>query len=576
MKRLRAPIILIFVFGLVWACPFDQSIRSYLSASFWMPFVQHAVLTVPPQKGNDTPFAGRIDSGIKSPLQDLRNAYPDQGSAGLLAAARSSSGLTPEERDEIELLDAKFDLRADRLEEAKGKLRKFLSSAKTKTYRSEARGWLAHVHYRLGEQSAAGKIYLDELRDPNSNLSPMVLENSLSMVYGYNGGRKLREQIGDYFDSAYHAAFAIRVMTNPKVEDEDDAPIPYERVKQLLEKHSALLKTRDGADLLGALSMRVALRAGDPEAALRLAAVMPPSKDPEVLWMLGSAKFLTKDFDGAAVTLKALRVAPKATPDQKAAAMLGLVGAYAKAGNRVEQIRWAVELEEVRAREKVFSATPTTANMEIYWSTSGYDKGFLLDIEASIEELQAYLDQYPKAPGANSARYALGVRLAREQRFDEAATMYTQAGAPVRARRMRELAALAAKDGPAAKLAFATYLNAHNERVYFNDRLWSYFQSYVYQGHEDTRLDKAERDRVVALERKLRDSQEELWHAQAVAHEVVLDEQAPLALRQEAARLVQNSVRRISSRFGREKELRQVDIEVSRWLARLASPGSAR
>lgn len=570
--RFRAPLILISLLGLVWACPFDTTIRSYLSASFWMPFVQHAALKVPPQKGNDTPFAGMIFSETKSPLQKLRDSYTVDGNPHALAAARESSGLTPVERDEIELLDAKFDLRRDRLQEAKAKLQKFLKTAKTKTYRSEARGWLAHVHYRLGEQSAAGKIYLDELRDPYSNLNEEVLRNSLRMVYGYNGGRRLREQIGDYFDSAYHASFALRVMTNPKVEYEDDEPIPYERVKQLLEKHAALLKTRDGADLLGALSMRVALRAGDPEAALRLAAVMPPSQDPEVLWMTGSARFLTKDFDGAAVALKSLRSAAKATKDQKAAAMLGLVGAYAKAGNRVEQIRWALELEEVRAREEIYSDWPTTANMGIYWATSRFDKGFLLDVEAEVEDIQRFLDKYPKAPGANSARYALGVRLAREQRFDEAAAMYAQAGAPVRARRMRELAALAGKDSPESKLAFASYLNAHNERVYFNDQLWHYSQSHMYQGSEDTRLDKEERARVLALERKLRDSQEELWHAQAVAREVYKDEQAPMAVRQEAARLVQNSVRRIASyRFGREEEIRKIDLEASRWLARSTS-----
>ena len=246
----------------------------------------------------------------------------------------------------MDLLDAKIDLRADAFPAAKKKLQAFLARAKSSGYRIEARGWLAYAHFLLGEQTAAGKIYLDELNNPDSNFSREHLEGSLAMTYGYDGGPKLLADLESYFDTAQHAAFAIHLATNPvsrehRYNDESiDRPpgapsvVLYARIKTLLEKHSRLLQSETGANALVLLSMRVALSAGDPPAAVRLAASIPPRAairlEPDFLWMLASAHFLSRQYASAEGPLLALSRSPRATPAHIAAASYGLCGVYQK------------------------------------------------------------------------------------------------------------------------------------------------------------------------------------------------------------------------------------------------------
>jgi hypothetical protein len=129
--------------------------------------------------------------------------------------------LTRRQREEVDLIDAKIDMRSGQpdepelLQSAKKKIEAFLRTARTPEFRSEARGWLAHIHYLMGEQTAAGKIYLDELNRSGSNLSRETLLNSLQMTYGYDGGPELLAHLDEYFDTPEHAAFAIQLLTNP-------------------------------------------------------------------------------------------------------------------------------------------------------------------------------------------------------------------------------------------------------------------------------------------------------------------------------------------------------------------------
>ncbi|MES1260815.1 MAG: hypothetical protein ABUS49_03690, partial [Acidobacteriota bacterium] len=181
--------------GLAWSCAFDNSLREYLDARFWMPFSKQAWHFEKPNVSRlDAPFAGMTKSAGASPLAKLRAAYQDLPQSSFepavtppdparlqdaFANARSDISLTPRDREEVDLLDAKFDMRSgeaqgapgELLRSAQGKLQSFLRSARTPEFRSEARGWLAHIHYLLGEQTAAGKIYLDELNQAGSNLS---------------------------------------------------------------------------------------------------------------------------------------------------------------------------------------------------------------------------------------------------------------------------------------------------------------------------------------------------------------------------------------------------------------------
>jgi hypothetical protein len=593
MKPLLRQTLLLFAgLTLASACGFNSALREYLYRQFWMPFTKLPQdFRRPSRPDSATPYAGMAPvTASDSPLNRLRQEYRFHSQPGaalnrqpllsLLAAARNAPNLSPRDREEIALIDAKLAIRAEAYPEALQKLGAFLRQAKDPAFASEARGWLAHVHLHNGNQSAAGKIYLDELNRRDSILSRDTLASSLYMTYGLNGGPKLLSQLEDYFDTPEHAAFAIQMATNPDAGDYrwyksppiPPAAIPYARIQALLQKHARLLQSNQGALSLGLLSMRTALRAGDPAAALLLAAQFPATaplrRQPDFLWMHASAHFLTREYAAAAEPLLALYRSPLASLDQKAAAAYGLCGVYRKLGKPVEQIRYALWLSTQTPSGGNFIGTPGSLleDMSIYWPVSGWDLALLLEIEAPLDALRDFLAAYPRAVGAHRVRYALAVRLARLDQYEESAAIYDELKVGYRARRMRQLAVLhAAAVTPAAKFALAEFLDQNQERIYFNDRLWDHLQSYVFQAETDSGLTAEERTRQIALERELKDVQEERWRAYELQRQVITEEgKTPLGRR--AAQRAISYLRRIDPRFGREEEIRQGDIELSRWL----------
>lgn len=594
--------------GCVWACGFDNTLREYLNAHFWLPFARHADHFA--KKGireGNAPYAGKGPAQGSSPVARMRAAYtavcdsenPRYNAAeiqSILTAARDDSSLTAQDREEVALIDAKIDMRRGSRAEAEAtnlalaKLTAFLKTARNPEYRSEARGWIAHIHYERGNQTAAGKIYLDELNRPGSNLSYETLVNSLWMTYGYDGGPGLLEHLDEYFDTPEHAAFAIHLATNPhwnrdaesRASTRPPEPVvthtpPYARLTNLLKKHAGLFRSNKGANLLALLGMRVAMNAGDPPAAIRIAAQLPQNSavrtDPDFQWMLASAHFLSRDFAAAEAPLLALFASRRADADARASAAYGLCGVYQKTGNIVEQIRFALALRAMRAPgDRYLDYGGRIQDKTVYWAISGWDLNLLLETEASIETLRAFLEKYPNAPEVLIVRYSLAVRLARENEYEEAARLFASANAPSRAGRMRDLKALfeetsTGNDVLDAKYKMARYLAANSTRIYYNGRLWQGLQRYALFGSRDTRLSRAERDRQMAAERKLKDDQEELWRAYRMLREVAR-ESGRTALGKRSAILAIQCLRRISTdRFEREDEIQKADIELSGWLA---------
>jgi hypothetical protein len=598
--------------GLALACGYDSSLREYLDAHFWLPFSRHIGYF---EKRNvrraDVAFAGMFKPEGNTPLEKLRAVYqeipkPDYGPArplwdpaklaAALAAARADGSLTRVEREEAELIDAKIDMRAGEAEDAddkplqtaQKKLQAFLRTATTPEYRSEARGWLAHIYYLLGDQTSAGKIYLDELNRNGSNLSRETILNSLQMTYGYDGGQELRNHLEEYFDTPEHAAFAIQITTNPHPYKEreirnraDEEPENYARIKALLAKHAHLLNSQSGSTALAMLSMRAALRTGDPPSALEIAAMVPGDAgirlEPDFQWMLASAHFLTHDVTGAEAPLLDLFRSRRASANQRAAAAYGLCGVYWKTGNRIEQIRFALWLHRALLMwdKREFLTEPSDiADQSVYWAISGWDLAALLDSEAPDEALESFLDTYPEVPDARLVRYALAVRRARENRYEEAGRIYDSIHAYWRVPRMRQIAALykeasrrdlAGTQLQEAKYALAEFISANQERIYFNDQLWSGFQRAALTATTDSRLTRAERETLIAGERKLKDDQEERWRAYLILRDVVRDS-GKTELGRKAARLAIGCLRGISERFGRRVEIEQADIELSKWL----------
>lgn len=587
---------------LAWACPWDETLRAYLDAHFWLPyskrFPDFATKNV---RRTAEPYAGMTKGPDNTALARLRDAYQAISSGDMqtpapaslahaLDAARADPSLTAREREEVELIDAKIEMRAEEADEnstldgAQRKLTQFLRAARIPAFRSEARGWLAHIYYLQGNQTAAGKIYLDELNRNGSNLSRETMLNSLKLNYGYDGGPQLLAHLGDYFDTAARATFAIELATNPHwneyadVRDSlkpEDAQHTYELIKSLLEKHSDLLKSANGAESLAVLGMRTALRMGDPPGALRIAKEVPTDagavrEDPDFNWMLASAYFLTHDYASADGPLLNVFHSPRAMLTQKASAAYGLCGVYEKTGNAVEQIRYALWLRTESGRNP--SSPPNgIADQTIYWAASGFDLGLLLDDEASIDDIATFLKQYPDMPDVRVVKYSLAVRLARENRYAEAAAIYSSINANRRAPRMKHLAALYAQttrsdlSGPQldeAKYDMAEYLSANPDRIYFNDILWDGFQRYALNASNDNRLTREERDRLTDGERKLQDDQDERWRAYLILKSVV-GREGKTQMGRKAAVLAIRCLDGLSDRFGREEDIRKARRELS-------------
>ncbi len=624
MKIFRSSILLFAALGLLCACPFDESLREYLDAHFWLPFAKHAASFE--RRGVrriSAPFAGMVKVQGDSTLSKLRAAYqsipqPDLGaddSAGFdptpqreaLAAARADRSLTPKDREEIDLIDAKIDMRLGDaanpapLLSAKKKLEEFLKTARTPEFLSEARGWLAHVDYVLGDRTSAGKIYLDELNRNGSNLSRETVLTSLQMTYGYDGGPDLLTHLEDYFDAPEHAAFAIQLATNPHWPNygdpsyesarignyrppasPDQSAQAYPRIQALLEKHQGLFQSGTGSSALALLSMRTALRMGDPPSALKIAAMLPASSpvrsEPDFLWMLASSQYLTHDYSAAEQPLLDVFRSSLASTAQKAAAAYGLVGVYRELGNAVEEIHYALLKPSLFTNDEPAYLSEGNEDMSVYWAYSGWDLSLLLDSEAPLQALNDFLAKYPNI-GANQTRlvkYSLAVRLARENKYEEAAQTYQSINAPTRAARMRRLAplykeSLRADRAPAdlqqAKFKLADYIASNEDRLYFNDQLWGGVQRYALYANSDYRLGGVQHEAAVDGERKLKDDQEEYWRAYLILRDVVHDSgKSPLG--RQAAQLAIRCLRRINTdRFGRADEIRSADIELSQWLS---------
>ena len=601
-------IVLLSILGFSLACPFDSTLRVYLNTYFWMPFAKHpGSFERPNVRRISAPFAGMGVVRENTTIGTLRASYqrfskPDFDSlnqpggdfSGLrrdLAAAQADTSLSARDREEVRLLEAKIDMREGQpetpepLERAKTKFQAFLRTARTPEFLSEARGWLAHVYYLLGDQAGAGKIYLDELNRDGSNLSRSTLLNSLHMTYGYDGGQELRDHLADYFDTPAHAAFAIQLVTNPHSHGEPRAGETYSRLKALIENHADLLRSNTGANALALLSIRAALRMGDPQTALEIARQVPRNasvrNEPDFQWMLAASSFLVRDYAGAEQPLLALYQSNSASFRQKAAAAYALCGVYFKTGNQMEQLRYALALRSFADRDADFYPVPTQISEgSIYLAVSGWDLNLILEFGASIDVLRQFINENPAATGIRTVKYSLAVRLARENQYPEAAALYESIGAYRRAARMRRLAALDREMDRAdltdsqrleARYQFAAYLSANSNRIYFNDSLWQGYQAYAFQAGSDSRLTRSERDTMIAGERKLQDDQEELWRAYLILRDTVRQAGNSDIGRRSAALPVRD-LRRISSRFGRAADIRKADSELSKWLRNPIEP----
>jgi hypothetical protein len=403
--------------------------------------------------------------------------------------------------------------------------------------------------------------------------------------YGYDGGPELLSHLQEYFDTPEHAAFAIQLVTNPhwpaggdrfpRDNSEMEAQT-YSRLMKLLEAHRELLRSKNGANTLALLTMRTALRMGDPAGAKKIADSIPSDDQihgqPDFNWMLASANFLSHDYAAAEAPLLGLFRSPLASESQKAAAAYGLCGVYQKTENTTEQLRYGLWLYSGARKNQMWLSTGLS-DLSVYWAVSGWDLNLLLETDASVDQLRSFVSQNPDLQDIRVVKYSLAVRLTRENQYSEAADIYQSIHAVRRAPRIRRLADLYSEANRTdlsdslrneAKLRLAEFLSANPDRIYYNDALWHGLQRYALEAEHDSRLTRRERDAMIASERKLQDDQEERWRAYLILREVIGSDAT--YLRPKAAKLALQCLRGISDRFGRQDEIRKADIELSRLL----------
>ena len=597
----------LLVCSIAWmaeACGYEVNFRAYLGKNLWSPLahdVRELGKTLPKEKQNYTPYAGMSASGEDAALQEVRNEYQKQfGEIPPFAPLEWPDSTTDLIRDmlrrippgivpqpEADLLRCKIELRAVRvigdtpeLRQVQSCFETYLSQAKPPELTSEARGWLARTYFLRGKSAPAAKIYLEELGSTTSNIRRDRLLGSLSMLYPYlDRPTKLADDLDELFDTSAHAIYAANLATNS-----ESAELSTELVKRL-EAHRDLFRQGADSDVLTMILMRTAMRMGAPAALLRYAELPPVAslirRDPEYNWMVGSARFQQKNY-AAAETNLLVALNAKGSPVKSPAAN-ALFGVYTRLKRPVDQLR-AAFLEE--AGEEL--------NM---------DAAYLLDVQLTDSNLTEYLVRYAKAPDPETytdllrkfaatdlVRYALAVRSARQEDYTAAAKLFEELHATSRARRMREAGKLLAATKDASLNAdaqlqalydYGEFLANNSTGVFFNDSVWHGIQTMVFvpNGADESRdsysaqvsnsaaLSPEERSQHAALERKLRDDQEEYWRAFGIFDQVV-GRAGPTPLGRKAAAMAIVCLRRIrTERFGRAKEIHDADLRLSKWVA---------
>lgn len=596
--------------------------RAYLDKRFWQPFSKYeqsldAVVagTLGDGRNSGAPrgkkhvFAGMSAEPAGDMLRQARVAY----AAGDFTVAQEPldngqvARLNEQEREELLLVHAKMLLRstekkdAERLKEARSRLTEFLKTCRTPGWRSEANGWLARAHYLLGEHSAAAKIYLDELGNPRTVYSRDSLIASLRILFPYNGSAaRLADHLEEYFDTPAHALFVVNIVTNPIYFSREEraamAKVAQAAIDTLL-KHRELFATGPWSDQLALALMRASLYRGDVASARTYAGWITSGSSVtatvEYNWMLAACAFLKRNYGAAEEPLTRIMNSREATFREKNAATQGLIGVYQKTGRAADQLHAAFVYESLPSyglygRDGEFGESPYIGF--VYWPMAGwlFDLPYLLDVQLSDEQLRQYLKRYARRDAGirvslryrprsavEVARYALAVRYARQERYEEAAAIYESLNARPRARRMRALARLRAKavnSSPAsreqleARFAYASYLEANSTRIFFNDMLWSGYQTWAFiQPDTDQGLTREERELFLRRERNLRDEQEERWRAYHILVGV-MEKAGRGELGRRCARKALRCLNLINTgRFGREEEIAAARRKLLAW-----------
>jgi hypothetical protein len=633
---LTASVLLSVGVTIVQTCPIHFTFRAYLDRRFWQPFAKNATQLIPQRSPLSDqlspPFAGMAPRDTASAaLGTVRDTYPlfsrtfpyppphpDFHQARTIVTEALRANLRQEEREEVLLVEAKLDMREGEgneeeinpaaLQRARDKLLTFIKSAQSPTLRSEARGWLARVHYLLGDRPAAAKIYVDELLQANSRLLRATFARSLRMLFPYNGSVTwLVDHLEEFFDTPRHALFIVNLVTNPVYNVYRDSNKERsamaevgKKVLATLQNHQKLFTTGPDSEALTLALIRAALYMGEPKTALKYVRLTPPSAatqaQPEWNWLVAISHFLCREYVAAEAPLLRLYRSPQATEQDRSAAAQALVGVYHQLGRRVDELHAAFLYDH----EKYGSPSQEDPPPSPPWPYTGWliDLPYLLDIQLTEQALREYLKRYPQPThvvfGAYYAeprrwtstdlvKYALAVRYARREKYAKAAALYRELG-KARLALVEEAQQLYEKIRISgnktrqleARYEYAAFLADNSTRVFFNDTLWHGFQTIMFIEHyrqeaetpapQSYSLPGQERALFLKKERQLRDDQEEYWRAYHILKTVV-KEAGPSPLGRRATFKAIDCLANIHvGRFGRAEEIVAATQELKTWL----------
>jgi hypothetical protein len=640
MSKIARGIAGIVLFGLgvaalCYGCSLGSiSRRAYLDRCFWQPFANYLTLTVRNWRTREPdlrPFAGySVSTSASAPLvkarsdfrllshafeesewenDEAREMLPFDAMRQTIEEARRQNGLTADDKDELELMAAKVDLREGlvgdkvRLLSAQSRLRAFLQRAPASLYRSEARGWLACACYHLDQYSEATRISLDELRALDSNFNSQSLATSLRLVIN-KAEPTLAAHIGEYFDTPEHALFIFQIIDSSTTDGLDPKLIRQNGNVILgeMEKHRQLFSKKEDAEKLALAMMRVSLVMGDMGRLLQYAREIPDTsktrQSPDYYWMVGCAHFLNHNFAAAERPLLKMLKAPNASLLRQGKASMALMGVYERLHRPLDELDVALKWRQIRRRHKDAQAgdlmDEPSHNYVIEsdplmpFADYALDLSILLDSELTVEQLQQYWDAHPDSD--RLIPYSLAVRYARQEKYDRAARLYAQAGANERHRRMLELQTLyAAAQAPSrspeevqqSRFAYARFLSRHSCGVFYNDRLWAVDQNHSFiddfaasvwddyydrsDNQQNVGLIRTERERIIQQQRRFLDEQREYWCAYNIFNGIV-EAVGPTSLGRQAAIEAIRCLDNIGDRFGRKEEVKAETSRLVKWL----------
>jgi len=614
--------------GEAYSCSPEIVFRAYLDKRFWQPYEKYESSVLPFSKMHNIRkinmasqkfyFAGTSDEKTTSPgLTRARNAYRSENYdlARKELSKADKTKLTATELEELVLLDAKLDMRIGEktepvnkqlLKTAQNKLLIFIKNSKSPTWHSEARGWVAHIHFLLEEYPAAAKIYLDELGREDTIFSQDSIASSLyNIFYSKVGDEELADHLEEYFDTREHALFVVYLVTNPTDSmHRDMASVAKVGRKTIatLQRRSDLFNKNKMSDVLALALMRTALYMGDTQAAINFSKKVPArskvARSSEYNWIVGVCRFLRREYAAAEEPLLKVLKSNDVSGREYRAAAQGLIGVYQKLGRRVDQLHAALSYSQQKR-----SFLNESLNLDPYVSLpeenggSTFDLPYLLDIQLTDDELREYLVRYEKESkniiiwsyrrkrtAYEAVKYALAVRCARHEKYREAAEIYTEINARPRASRMRELAGIyedmeskktGSPDRWDAEYKYASFLEEHSTQIFFNDMFWDGLQTWVLlddnRSLHGTRSDfegitKKERDFFLAQERRVKDEQEERWQAYHILNNIVSKAGYSEIGKKAAVKAIRCLDMICTERFGREKEIASEKKRLVKWL----------